>query len=189
VSLKDLLKSKATPESWTLGHGAPGDPKTMEAGEPPVVRSGTFVTYEQSDVNTRAVIRLGSIVLAITLAAVAATLGVFHLLARYEARSDPPRPPMAHEDPGRRPPEPQLQTAPAADYEQQRDRELAALNGYGVDRDRGAVHIPIDEAIRRYVQQAQARTVPSPSPAAGASPQSPAVPSPAPAGRPPGAGH
>jgi hypothetical protein len=183
VSLKDLLKSKATPESWTLGHGAPGDPKAMEAGEPPVVRSGTFVTYEKTDVDTRAVIRLGSIVLAITLLAVAGTLGVFRLLAGYEAKGDPPSPPLARHDPDRRPPDPQLQTSPAQDYQQQRERELQALNGYGLDRERNAVHIPIDEAIRRYVRQAQASPPASSSPAAGAPPPSPAPSSP------PGAGH
>jgi hypothetical protein len=177
VSLKDLLKSKATPESWTLGGGAPGDPHRMTAGEPEVVRSGTFVTYEKSDVNTRAVLRLGSIVVAITIAAVFATFGLFRAMARLEARSDPPAPPMAQPDPNRRPPEPRLQTTPASDYNAQRDRERALLQGYGVDRETGAVHIPIDEAIKRYVQQAGSRAAeaPAPSPVPSLSP----VPSPA----------
>jgi hypothetical protein len=164
VSLKDLLKSKATPESWTLGHGAPGDPKAMEAGEPPVVRSGTFVTYEKTDVDTAAILRLGMIVVAITLVAVAATYGVFRVLARYETRNDPARPPLAHSDPNRRPPAPQLQTTPAHDYEQQRDRERRLLHGYGVDPERRTVHIPIEVAIQKYL----ASPLPSPPVSLGA---------------------
>jgi hypothetical protein len=171
VSLKDLLKSKATPESWTLGHGAPGDPHAMEAGEPPVVHSGTFVTYEKTDVNTAAVLRLGSIVILITVVAALATLGIFRLLARWEARNDPAPPPMGRLDPNRRPPEPRLQTTPTQDYTEQRARERQLLDSYGVDREQATVHIPIDEAIKRYVQQAQARPVAAPS-----APPAPAAP-------------
>jgi hypothetical protein len=172
VSLKDLLKSKATPESWTLGQGAPGDPKAMEAGEAPVVRSGTFVVYETTDVDTRAILRLGAIVVAVTLAAVASTYGVFRVLVRYEARNDPPRPPLAHPGTDRRPPAPQLQTTPAHEYEQQRDRERRLLHGYGVDGERRTVHIPIEVAIQKYLAGGAkpAAASPSPVPSVPASP-------------------
>jgi hypothetical protein len=192
VSLKKLLKSKATPESWTLGGGAPGDPHRMTEGEPEVVHSGTFVTYEKTDVDTRAVARLGTIVMAITIVAVGATYGLFRAMSRLEARNDPPPPPMALTDPNRRPPEPRLQTTPASDYEAQRDREQALLEGYGIDRQTGKVHIPIDEAIRRYVQRAGTPPTPaaSASPAAASSTPPPAPGSPAPAGAAsPAAGH
>jgi hypothetical protein len=51
------------------------------------------------------------------------------------------------------PPEPHLQTDPAATLEKLRAQEDARLNGYGwVDRQKQLVHIPIDTAIDVLLQ-------------------------------------
>lgn len=48
------------------------------------------------------------------------------------------------------PPEPRLQTAPQADLAAYLAKERKLLDSYGwVDRARGIVHIPIEEAMRR----------------------------------------
>src|SRR5689334_15131878 len=50
------------------------------------------------------------------------------------------------------PPEPRLQIAPAGDLARLRAEEERALNTYyWIDRDRGVVHIPIDEAMKQVV--------------------------------------
>ena len=48
------------------------------------------------------------------------------------------------------PPEPRLQPNPVADLAALRTREHLQLSTYGwVDRDRGIVHIPLDDAMKR----------------------------------------
>ena len=52
------------------------------------------------------------------------------------------------------PPEPRLQVTPKDDLVRLRAGEDATLGSYGwVDRSRGIVHIPIDEAMRRTAEQ------------------------------------
>jgi hypothetical protein len=52
------------------------------------------------------------------------------------------------------PPRPRLQAAPARDYGEFRDEQLSRLNGAGwVDREQGAVHIPIERAIELVLQE------------------------------------
>ncbi|MBV9859385.1 MAG: hypothetical protein JO038_04690 [Alphaproteobacteria bacterium] len=52
------------------------------------------------------------------------------------------------------PPEPRLQTDPAADLAHLNANAAARLGSYGyVDRSRGLVHIPIEEAMKRVVDQ------------------------------------
>jgi hypothetical protein len=51
-------------------------------------------------------------------------------------------------------PAPRLQTDPAADLQRFTTQEFSRLNSVGwVDKDRGIVHIPIDEAMRRVAAQ------------------------------------
>lgn len=51
-------------------------------------------------------------------------------------------------------PEPRLQIDPNAELARLRARETARLESYGwVDSQRGVVHIPIDEAMRRVARQ------------------------------------
>lgn len=52
------------------------------------------------------------------------------------------------------PPEPRLQTAPAADLAAYLSKERKLLGTYGwVDRAHGIAHIPIEEAMRRLAEQ------------------------------------
>jgi hypothetical protein len=51
------------------------------------------------------------------------------------------------------PPEPRLQANPEADLRSLRTAEQLRLSTYGsVDRERGIVHIPLDEAMRRVAR-------------------------------------
>jgi hypothetical protein len=91
-------------------------------------------------------------------------------------------------------PPPNLQVRPVQDFAAFRARERGVLDSYGwVDKDKGVVHIPIEEAMRLVVE----RGLPAAAPAdtgttssAGASATGapkPAPPKPAPAPRAPGA--
>lgn len=52
------------------------------------------------------------------------------------------------------PPAPRLQVAPAADLRAFRQRQEARLSSYGwVDRDKGIVRIPIEEAMHKLARQ------------------------------------
>ena len=132
--------------------------------------------YERSDVNVRAVVKAGLVVAGLSAFGAAASFGVFLLLKQMDRRHERPLPPLAQE-PGRRPPEPRLQTAPQADLEQLRAQEGQRLSSYGwVDPQAGIVRIPIEEAMKLYAQRAAARPL-TPVPAPAILP-APAVPSP-----------
>ncbi len=108
-----------------------------------VRRSNPEVQYERSDVSlfVIAMVALGILVL----------LGVVPLVMIGAF-------PLSRGDVDRRlaisPPEPRLQTAPAADLAAYLSKERKLLDSYGwVDRDHGIAHIPIEEAMRRLAQQ------------------------------------
>ena len=107
------------------------------------VQRNPDVQYERSDVSlfVLGVVALGIVVL----------LGVTPLimLAAF---------PLARGDVERRltitPPEPRLQTDPAADLATYMTKQRELLDSYGwVDRAHGIARIPIEEAMRRLAQQ------------------------------------
>src|SRR5215469_2165467 len=52
------------------------------------------------------------------------------------------------------PPEPRLQASPSADWKAYRDAQMEQLSSYGwVDRDKGAVAIPIQRAMELIIQR------------------------------------
>ena len=52
------------------------------------------------------------------------------------------------------PPRPRLQSTPAFDYQEFRDRQLSRLNGSGwVDREQRVVHIPIERAMELVLEE------------------------------------
>lgn len=111
------------------------DPRSEHAG------------YEISDARVGPLVRWGVILAAVTgfsfLTVTLVTWGFTRLADRFER---PPPPMMAKK--AELPPEPRLQVRPGSDYERFREREEAALHGYGwVDRERGVVKIPIERAI------------------------------------------
>ena len=130
--------------------------------------------YEPKDVNVRTVVKAAVGLGALSLFGAAVSLGVFLLYGRIYRANDPAAAPLAP-GPGRQPPMPRLQAAPPVDLEQLRAQQLQRLASYGwTDRASGAVHIPIEEAMKLYVQRAAG--------AAAAPAGAPASPSDAPGG-------
>lgn len=126
------------------------------------------VHHETSDANIRAIfIFLGSFVV-IMVAIYFLLFGIFRYLEARTERSQPA--PMTRIDPqkARIPPEPRLQVLrsnPVVEMRKFREQEDAILNGYGVtDRNRGAVRIPIEEAMKlaaRRPEMFPVRTAPA----------------------------
>ncbi len=94
------------------------------------------------DVSRIALLGAGLAGLVVTVAVlVHLSLGI---LSRRPLPGESRRSPLARETP---PPEPRLQTSPAADMEALRERDRALLQSYGwVDRAHGIVRVPIDDA-------------------------------------------
>jgi hypothetical protein len=159
----------------------------------PVIPPGT-VAYEKTDVNAKSILRVGTILALVSVAAAAAAFGYFRLLVVHEERDDPPPPPLARPAEGRLPPEPRLQTAPPAELAQVREADRLALGEgddvaqrYGwVDQAGGVARIPIEDAMALYVDQASraaaapASPMASPKPSPAASPMTSPLPSPMP---------
>jgi hypothetical protein len=148
------------------------------------------------DVNIRVIVRFG---IGLFTAAALVSVGVFlfvEKMAKYEARDDPDRPPMAapHRaaiDPdnlGAKAVQPdggiRLQRDPFGAIEAERKEERELLDNYGwVDEKSGTVRIPIDRAMRLVVSRGlpvrgpgeAAAVAPTTSPLPTAAPR-PAVP-------------
>src|SRR5688572_13163543 len=177
-----MSKEKETPESVTLGAGAPGDPARMEAPPAaPVVLEG--VAYEKSDISVSPILRVSAILAVVTVLSAAAAFGVFHFLGGYEAKGDPPTPPLSRAA-RRQFPEPRLQTGPVQDLGTIQEQERRHLGSAGwVDEATGVARIPIDDAISLAAERMGAEQplplgpiaapVPSPMPTAPASPAGP----------------
>jgi len=108
-----------------------------------VRQSNPEVQYERSDVSlfVIAMVALGALVLL-------GTVPFLMIGAFPRSRGDVDRHLAIT------PPEPRLQTAPAADLAAYLARERKLLDAYGwVDREHGVARIPIEEAMRRLAQQ------------------------------------
>jgi hypothetical protein len=111
--------------------------------------------HEESDVVLRPVVIAGLGVLVIVLVAALAMFGLFHVMAREEARLSPPANPLAAAEGPRLPPEPRLQSHPLKDLDELHKAENNLLTTYGwVDKSAGTVRIPIDRAIDILAQRA-----------------------------------
>jgi hypothetical protein len=161
-----------------------------EEGLAAAAASPTGVAYEKLDISPLAVVRLGIVLVAATISIAGISFALFTFLRSREARSDPPRPPLAIREVGRVPPEPRLQTTPMSDLEALRVEQAADLQRYGwVDAGAGVVRIPIEEAMRIYAERqaaTAAATRTGPGPVTGTGPASPPVPNDASAPYPPG---
>jgi hypothetical protein len=120
-----------------------------ESGNPPAARgartriSNPDVEYERSDVSLFAIGLVALGVLLLLAVTPLIMIGVF---------------PSSRGDVDRHlaitPPEPRLQTDPAADLASYTAKERKLLDSYGwVDRPRGIARIPIEEAMRRLARQ------------------------------------
>ncbi len=116
--------------------------------EPPVPPAG----FERTDVDAWAIGKFGIALVLICVASMAMLLFVFHY---FIAREGPP-PPKAFSNPAnvRRPAGTVLEETPVVDLARERAAEDKILNSYGwVDKDKGIVRIPIDQAIDMLAQK------------------------------------
>jgi len=110
--------------------------------------------HEHSDADVRLIVRFAVWLLV---AAVGTHLLMWAMFVVFVERSEAttaPEFPLAIGQERRLPAGPRLQRFPANELYEFRQREKAALEGYGwVDRDAGTVHIPIAEAMRLTVER------------------------------------
>jgi len=110
--------------------------------------------HETSDVNIRAILGFG---LGLLIAALFIHFMVWVLFEYLQARATArmrPEYPLAVGEGQRVPPEPRLQTNPREDLRELREAEDRILTTYGwVDRNAGAVRIPIEQAMKVVVQR------------------------------------
>lgn len=115
------------------------------------------VEYEKHDVSTSSVSRTSVLIVAMTLFSMAVAWGYFRWLYRADLQARQAAAPAVVHPPERVPPEPQLQRVPFDDVRSLRAEERELLAGYGfVDAQAGVTRIPIDEAMRIYVERAAA---------------------------------
>ena len=133
---------------------------------------GGGVQHERTDVEPKAILRFGIVLAVVTILVAFGLVYLFRLLAGMEAENDPPPAPLAHMEMGRVPPEPRLQRLPFADLEKLRAEENEALHSYGwVDRERGVVHIRIEDAMDIVLKRGLLVARAMPAPAAGGTPK------------------
>lgn len=109
----------------------------------PKVLDNLKTDYERSDVKLGAIAILALIVLTFLVLTPLVLRGAY-----LNAVSDVDRKLTIN------PPAPQLQTDPQEDLRKFRAEEEARLNSYGwVDRSKGIVHIPIEQAMKETVQK------------------------------------
>ena len=124
------------------------------------------VRFERADVVPGVIVRwaIGLGLVSVVTAAVAVWLLVF--LRRHEEAGDPQRPALFFSTEQRQPEGVRLQSKPFDDLRTLREKEKDVLGSYAwVDPAAGTVHIPIDQAMRLYVErQASAARAASPSP-------------------------
>ncbi len=140
------------------------------------------VEYEKHDVSTSSVSRTSLLILALTVFSLLVTWGYFRWLYRSDLQARQAAAPVVVHPPERVPPEPQLQRVPFDDVRSLRAEERELLTSYGfVDAQAGVTRIPIDEAMRLYVERAAAGQAAHPFPVV---PVAPATPTPAAGARP-----
>jgi hypothetical protein len=104
--------------------------------------------HEEDHLLLRPVVMAGIGLIVVLIVTAVAMFGLYHVLARQEARMSPPANPLAAAEGPRVPPQPRLQAHPLKDLEELRKAETERLTTYGwVDKRAGTVHIPIDRAM------------------------------------------
>jgi hypothetical protein len=113
------------------------------------------VRYEKSDARGGAIIALGVLLAVMVFIVLGSADMLFDFFKEHEQRKDERLPSLAAKQRVHLPddrdkiPQPRLQVSEPLDLEKLRREEDALLNGYGwVDREKGTVRIPIDEAMR-----------------------------------------
>lgn len=107
--------------------------------------------YERRDANVRALLQFGLGLAIVLIVACFIARWAFDFLSAKSPEGPPPTP---FENARVLPPQPRLQVEPHQDLKSYCDEQLTKLNGYGwVDQQSGVVHIPIDQAMEKLLQQ------------------------------------
>jgi hypothetical protein len=128
-------------------------------------RDNPEVSHERSDVNVRAILGFGLVLL---IAAVVVHLALYWLLQLYSDRSAKGAPSVSAMHPeDQTPPPPRLQVSPPAELAKMRATEEKELQTYGwVDPETKIVRIPIERAMELLAERglpARKQTEPPPS--------------------------
>jgi hypothetical protein len=117
------------------------------------------VRYEKSDARVGVIIAFGILLTVLGLIVQASAGWLFDCLKEREQQKHQPLPSLAAKERARLPrdldkiPQPRLQESEPVDLAKLRQAEDSLLNSYGwVDREKGIVHIPIDEAMRQLAE-------------------------------------
>lgn len=132
----------------------PRDPADYTGADAQYYETAPGAGYEHTDASVGTIVRFG---LWLVVAALLVHVGLgfmYGLLIEQSKDLEAPRYPLASSTESRQPPPPRLQQFPRTEMYEFRVNEDAQLKGYGwVNKDAGLVHIPIDDAMRKVVEQ------------------------------------
>ena len=132
----------------------PRDPADYTGADAQYYETPPGAGYEHTDASVGTIVRFG---IWLLVAAVLVHFGLafmYGMLIEQSKDLQEPRYPLATASENRLPPQPRLQQFPRNDMYEFRVNEDAQMKGYGwVNKDAGIVHIPIDEAMRKIVEQ------------------------------------
>jgi hypothetical protein len=122
------------------------------------------VRYEKEDINERSTFWFGFWILALMVGVAFLVKPLYNLLVARGVETQTPAAYVADADPeALRPPAPRLQARPEVELAELRAQEDAILGSYAwVEKDRGLVRIPVDEAMRIVAERGMP-TFPTPS--------------------------
>lgn len=113
---------------------------------------GPKIEFEKTDVDFKAVTRVGLGLALVTTLVALALLPIMRGMVRHQEKSDA-APPIGFQ-PGRQAPQPRLQGEPFADWLALKARQEAVLTSYGwVDEGSGVTRIPIDQAMKTLLER------------------------------------
>jgi hypothetical protein len=133
---------------------------------------GKEIDYERKDVDTESVLRVGAGVAVATILASVLVLFLFNFLVDRARKADPPNPPLARHEQGRKPPEPRLQEMPFKDIGELRAEERQLLDATAwVDEPAGIARIPIAQAMKIVAGKGLPKWAAAPQPSPQPSPK------------------
>jgi hypothetical protein len=132
----------------------------------PSPNSNEDVRFEGSDVDASSLLKYGFVLVVTTAVVVVLLWRLYFVFVAREAARQPP-PPILKVDPeAMTVPLPNLQSQPTLDLTAFRAREDGVLHSYGwVDKEKGVVRIPIEEAMRIVLERGLPPAAPVPPPA------------------------
>jgi len=126
--------------------------------------------HDRSDIHFSSILKWGLGLLAVAVIAHLTIWRLFDFLNNRAAQLDPKPSPIFQQN--QRPPEPQLQVTPVMDLQNYRAEEQRLLNSYDwVDREKGIVRIPVNEAMNLLIKKEKAASTPQPAEESGGADQ------------------